>query len=297
MNRNTFRLLGLLVALVVIAYLVMQKPGEKSSTGETGECLVSVDSLAVDKIEIKSPASQVVLEKKGVEWFVERPVSYRADQASVAGLIHETKLLEVKNAVSSKPEKHSVFQVDSTGTRVTIFEKGTEKASFIIGKMGSSYTEAYARLSSSDDVVSISGGSPTTFNKAVKEWRDRTIAAPARETINEVRYQYGDTLFTLAFKDSAWIVGKDSTQEWVVNNLISSLSNVQADDFVDSPTSRSSKPHAQISYAGTQITFFYVKEGDKYLVQCSSTPQWFEMQSWRANQILKRKNDIIRNAR
>ncbi len=297
MNRNTFGLLGLLAALVVIAYLVMQKPGEKSSTGESGDYLISADSLAVDKIEIKSAASRVVLGKKGVEWFVEHPISYRADQGNVAQLIHEMKQLEIKNTVSNKPEKHSVFQVDSTGTQVTIYEKGAEKASFIIGKMGGSYLESYGRRTSSNDVLLITVGSPMTFNKAVKEWRDRTIAAPGRETIKDVRYQYGDTVFALAFRDSAWMLGKDSTQDWVVNNLISSLSNVQADDFIDSPNARPSKPSAQITYAGTQITFFYVKEGDKYLVQCSSTPQWFEMQSWRANQILKRKNDIIRNAR
>jgi hypothetical protein len=215
----------------------------------------------------------------------------------VAQLIHETKVLEIKNTVSSKPEKHPVFQVDSSGTLVTMYEKGVEKASFVVGNMGSSYLESYARRASSDDVVLIAGGSPMTFSRAVKEWRDRTIAAPAREKINEVRYQYGDTVFVLAFKDSAWMVGKDSTQDWVVNNLLSSLSNVQADDFIDSSVSRPSKPSAQITYAGTQITFFYVKEGEKYLVRCSSTPQLFEMQSWRANQILKRKNDIIKKAR
>lgn len=297
MNRNTLKLLGLLAALVVVAYLVMQKPGEKSSSGESGEHLVSVDSLAVDRIEIKSSASHVVLVKKGVEWFMELPVSYRADQSSVAQLIHDLKNLEVKNTVSSKPEKHSFFQVDSTGTLLTIHEKGAEKASFIVGKMGGSYLESYGRRAHSNEVLLVAGGSPMTFNKTVKEWRDRTIAAPAREAIKEVKYQYGDTVFELAFKDSAWMVGKDFTQEGVVNNLISTLTNVQADDFVDAPGGHSSKPSAQITYAGTQITFFYVKEGDKYLVQCSSTPQWFEMQSWRANQILKRKNDIVKNVR
>ena len=297
MNRNTLKLLGLLAALVVVAYLVMQKPGEKSSTGETGEYLVSVDSLAVDRIEIKSSTSHVALVKKGVEWFMEFPVSYRADQGNVAQLIHEIKNLGIKNPVSSKSEKHSVFQVDSTGTLLTIYEKGAEKSSIIIGKMGSTYLESYARRASSDEVLLVGGGSPMTFNKTVREWRDRTIAAPARETIKDVKFQYGDTVFVLAFKDSAWMVGRDSTQEWVVNNLISTLTNVQADDFVDAPNARLSKPSAQITYAGTQITFFYVKEGDKYLVQCSSTPQWFEMQSWRANQILKRKNDITKSVR
>jgi hypothetical protein len=287
-------LLGLLGVLVIVAYLVMQKPGERSSSGDTGEVLVSIDSLAVDGIEIKSQAGIVVLQKKGVEWFVQEPVLYKADQSNIATLIHSSRSLELKNIVSNKPEKHSVFQVDSTGTRVRMLERGVEKASFILGKSGSSYAETYARRTASSDVVLVTGASSYLFNRPVKDWRDKTIITIPRENIKEVRYQYGDTTFVLAFKDSVWTIGKDSTQEGIVGNLISSLSNVQADDFVDTLATRSSKPTAQISLAGTQLTFFYVKVGDKYLVQCSASPQWFEMQSWRANQILLRKKDILK---
>lgn len=295
MTRNMYVLLGVLGVLVIVAYFVMQKPGERSSSGDTGEVLVSIDSLAVDGFEIKSQAGILVLQKKGVEWFVQEPVSYKADQSSVASLIHSSKSLEVKNIVSNRREKHSVFQVDSTGTRVRILERGAERASFILGKSGGSYAEMYARRTASSDVVLVTGASSYLFNRPVKDWRDKTIITIPRADIREVRYQYGDTTFVLAFKDSAWTIGKDSTQEGTVSNLISSLSNVQADDFVDTLTTRSSKPTAQISFAGTQLTFFYVKEVEKYLVRSSASPQWFEMQSWHASQILLRKKDILKS--
>jgi len=297
MTRTMYILLSLLGVLVIVAYLVMQKPGERNSSGDTGEVLVSIDSLAVDGIEIKSQAGIVILQKKGVEWFVQEPVSYKADQSNVATLIHSSKRLEVKNIVSNKPEKHSIFQVDSAGTSVRMLERGAEKASFILGKSGSSYVETYARRTASSDVVLVTGASAYLFNRPVKDWRDKTIITIPRENIKEVRYQYGDTTFVLAFKDSAWTIGKDSTKEGIVGNLISSLSNVQADDFVDTLTTRSSKPTAQISLAGTQLTFFYVKVGEKYLVQCSASPQLFEMQNWHASQILLRKKDILKSGK
>lgn len=297
MTRNTYVLLAILITLVIVAYLVMQKPGEKSSTGESGQVFVTIDSLAVDRIQIKSPGGRVDLQKKGVEWYLDSPLSYKADQSNVATLIHDCKNLEVKTVVSDKPEKYSVFQVDSTGTWITLFEKGAEKASFILGKSGSSYAEMYARRSSSNDVNLLSGASSYVFNRPLKEWRDRTILAFPRQDIKEVKYQYGDTAFVLSQQDSTWLIGRDSTQNDVVNNLLSTLSNVQADDFVDTLNTRPSKPTAQISYAGTQLTFFYVKQGDKYLVQCSTSPQWFEVQSWRASQILKHKKEIVKSAR
>ena len=297
MTRNTVLLLGLLVALLIIAVLVMQKPGERSSSGETGVALAPIDSMAVDKIEIETPASSVVLQKNGVEWYLQEPIFYRADQSTVEAFLHDSKSLEVKNVVSNKPEKHSVFQVDSTGTRVKLFEKGTEKIAFVIGKPTSSYSEMYARRSGSNDVIIVSGASASVFSRPVKEWRDKTIFTTPRDSIKEVRYHYGDTTFVLAFKDSAWTIGKDSTQESVVNNLISSLSNVQADDFIDTLAQRPRKITAQIAYAGTQLNFFLVKQGEKYLVQSSASPQWFEMLSWRANEILKRKQDLKKSGR
>jgi hypothetical protein len=256
-----------------------------------------VDSLAVDRIEIKSPTARLLLEKKGVEWFVQEPVSYRADQSNVASLIHESKNLEVKSIVSNKPEKQSVFQVDSTGTLVKMSAHGSEQAAFIIGKSGSSFAETYARRTTSNDVALVGGASSYTFNRPIKDWRDRTILAIPQDRIKEVKFQYGDTTFVLAFEDSTWMVGKDSTQDWVVNTLLSSLSNFQADDFVDTLTSKPPKITAQISYGGAQLTFAYLKDGDKYLVQSSHSPQWFEVQTWRANQVLKHKKDLVKSGK
>jgi hypothetical protein len=81
----------------------------------------------------------------------------------------------------------------------------------------------------------------------------------------------------------------------LISSLISSLSNIVADDFVDTLTTPPTKPTAQISFAGTQLTFFYVKGSEKYLVQSSASPQRFELQSWHANQLLMRKKDILKS--
>ncbi len=294
MNKNTLTLLGILLVLVVVAVLVMQKPGERSVTAAAGERLFQIDSLAVDKIELSSPTSSVVLEKKGVEWYLQQPISYRADQNNVAQLIQQVKEMQMRSTVSSNPEKQNLFQVDSTGTQVKMYERGTEKAAFVLGKSGSSFNEIYLRKAHSNDVVLAGGAMSYVFNRTVKEWRDKTIAQAPRDNIKEVTYQYGDTVFTLAFKDSAWVIGKDSTQQWVVDNILSSLSNFQADDFIDTPPLTLPKVTAVVTYAGVQLTFHYQKEGEKYLVRASTSPQWFEVSSWRANQVLKRKKEIVK---
>ena len=291
MKKNTYILIGLFVCLLVIAFLVLQKPGERSANSASTGLLFMIDSLSVDKLEIKTPASSLLLEKRGAEWFVAKPINYRADQANVCQIIHQIKNLEIKNIVSDKPEKQSVFQVDQAGTQVIVYEKGVEKASFILGKMAENYSESYARRLNSNDVLIIEGASNYMFGRPVKDWRDKTILTMPKEGIKEVQYQYGDTTFNVTFSDSAWFAGKDKAQQSVVEGIVSSLSNFQADDFIDSTISP--KVTAMITYAGTQLRFSFNKIINKYYVQSSNSPQWFVLEQWKANQVLKRKKEIV----
>lgn len=294
MRKSTYILIALFVVLVGVAYLVTMKPGEQSISVEEGAPLVQIDSASVEKIEIKTPTSSVTLEKKGVEWFVQSPIAYRADQTNVANAIQQIKAMQVKNIVSSNAQKHNLFQVDSTGTQVVVYEKGAQKASFIFGKTGPTFSDSYARLTGSNDVALVTGAYSYTFTRPLKEWRDRTIFSMPRENIKLVEFQFGDTTFTLAFRDSTWKIGSDSANASTVESFLSSLSKFECDEFVDSIPSPLPKLTAQIAVSGTQIHFYYVKDGARYLVQTSTSPQWFEVQPWRANQLLKRKKDLVK---
>ncbi|MBI4429363.1 MAG: DUF4340 domain-containing protein [Ignavibacteriales bacterium] len=293
MKQNTI-LIGVLALLLVVAYVVLQKPGEQSLSEEGTGKLVEVDSLKVDRIEIKSPTLDVALEKKGAEWFVQRPLVYRADQNTVANALHQAGNLEVKSIVSSNPEKHSMFTVDSTGTMVRIYEAGNERAGFIVGKPSSSFSDTYVRKMNSNDVALAGGGFGYIFNRALREWREKNIATMAQENIKEVKFQYGDTTFTLAFKDSVWMIGRDSADNSSVQNILRNLSTVTADDFIDSSLSPQPKVSAQIAYNDIQLRFAFSKPTGKFYVQSSASSQWFVMETWRAEQLLKRKKELVK---
>ena len=292
MKRSTSILIAVLVVLILAAYLVMQKPGEQSASSGSSGLLAQIDSLAVDKIEVRAPDRTVVLEKKGTEWFVESPMHYRADQGNVASAIHQLKTLEGKGIVSNNPGKYSLFQVDSTGTLVKVYEHGAEKLSMIMGKATSTYTDTYVRVGNSTDVTVAGGVFGYVVSRPLKDWRDKTILTTPRELIKEVKFQYGDTTFVLAEKDSVWMIGRDSTQLPAVSSLLGSLASIQADDFVDSTITP--KVTAQISFGGNQIRFAFKKETEKFFVQTGLSPQWYVIESWKATQLLKRKKDLIK---
>ncbi len=293
MTKNTWILTGVLAALVVVAYVVMQRPGESSSSGSSGAMLVDFDSASVDRIEIHSANGRTVIEREGGVWMVTSPVHYRAEDATVASTLSSGKHVELKGLVSSNPQKRGVFQVDSTGTIVRISEHGAEKTAFWIGKPSPSYTETYVRREGSDDVYLASGMFSSSFSRRPNEWRDKTIFKTDQDAIAGVMLRFGDTTVALVRQDSVWKIGDDVAGTEIVKGFVGALANLQADDFVDTAVPAMPPLTVQIEVGGTQIRLYKMSDADKYYVQSSSSSQLFEVFNWRASQILKRKKDFL----
>lgn len=293
MKRLTWILVGALIVLAIIAFFVLRQPGETSTTGTSGETLVSYDSASVDKIEVTSAGNSVVLEKQGNGWSLTSPIRYRADQGVVAAAVGKGKNIELKNVVSSNPEKQKLFQVDSSGTLVQMYAAGNMVAAFRVGKPSPSFTETYVRKEGSNDVYLADGMFSYQFTHPPKDWRDKSIFKTNPDGIRSVTYRYGDTTFTLANNDSLWRVNGDSVKDQAsVRGVINSIANLQADDFVDSALASAPRQVALMEVEGTQIRFCEGKTTGTYLVQTSQSPQWYEVQGWRAAQVLKRKKDF-----
>jgi hypothetical protein len=264
MKRSALVMVGLILVLAGGAWLVMQRPGESSRAADTEQMLVTYDSAAVDRLVISSARGTVVLEQQAGRWMLREPIA-----------------------------KQSLFQLDSTGTLVRVFERGTEKAVFHVGKPSTSNQETYVRADGSDDVYLTRDRLSQVFSKAVREWRDRTIFKGNPQAITSVGYRFGDTTFVLAFKDSIWRVDGLPAAQSAIPPLLNALANLQGDGFIDTAVTTPMKLTASIAIGSVEIRFFEVKGALKYLVQSSASPQWFEVQQYRTQQILKRKLDLL----
>jgi hypothetical protein len=258
--------------------------------------LVHYDSAAVDRMEIRSSSGTVTLAREAAKWMLTSPIHYRADDNMVATAIGKGNHIELKNLVSSNPQKQQLFQLDSTGTLAVIFSGGKEAAAFRIGKTSPSYTETYVRRENSDDVYLADGAFGYTFTRPVKDWRDKTIFKAEESAITSVAFRYGDTTFTLTRADSLWQVDGDSAVEPTVRSFLTALSNLQADDFIDSTLADLPPVTCELAVAGVTIRWHWNKDGNKYYVMTSQSPQLFEVQGWRAGQVLKKKKDFLPHA-
>jgi hypothetical protein len=293
MKRSTWILLAVLGLLIVATLLVFQRPGETSSSGLLGETLVFIDSAAIDKIQITSSSGEVSLVREGARWMLSSPRHYPADENAVTAAVGAASRLELRSLVSSNPGKQHLFQVDSSGTLVRLFDHRAERAAFRVGKVDGSYTGTYVRQEGSNDVYLADGVITHLFNGDAENWRDKSIITAKKEEIRSVGFQYGgDTTFTLVQQDSVWRIEGIPAVGPAVESFLGYLSTLAADAFVDSGITLQD-PIALLQVDGTRVSFHPTGAGNKYHVRTSAGPQVFEVYKWRVSQLLKRKEDFL----
>lgn len=289
MTRSTWTLVAILVLLIGAAILVLQRPGEHTSSDTRG-MLVSFDSAAVDRIELHSTGGPVVLRKEGDSWMLDTPMHFRADQFAVTSLLANARSIAIKNVVSSNPDRHALFKVDSSGTSVRLFAGPKLLAAFYVGKPGSSFNDTYVRKEGSNDVDLADGMFGYVYSRSPNEWRDKTILALKEGEFQTVRFTYGDTTFAATRADSGWTIdGKKTTGSF--DRVLAALDSFSADGFIDTAFTPASPLAATLTVNGIDLRFY--KEKTNYAVQSSLSPQWYTVSDWKVQGVLKRKKELL----
>ncbi len=290
MSRTTSYIILLLVALAGIVYFLIPDKEERVASYKTEPVVVVVDSASVVKIEIQRPGKSVSMENIGGRWMMTSPITYAADDNGVKQVISGMAKFKPGSLISSNPEKQTVFQVDTNGTKLTLTERGGKSVSLVIGKMGPSYSEVYFRQPGSKDVYLGEGIDSWTINKEVKEWRDKTITSFPSEAISNLSYTLGNKHYEFHRDSSIWKSGEKTLDMSLINPALASLSDFRADDFIDTAAALQGQPVRVSVKAGEDINlnlYPAAPDSSKYYVQKSSSNQVFIVGKYAIQQLLK----------
>src|ERR1051326_7409657 len=207
MNKSTIILISLLLVLGAVTYFLLRSQKEHESSYEPSDLNVKVDSASVVKIEIEQKGKSVTIENVGGKWMITSPLRYAADATSIKQLLSGLSKFRVGSLISSNPEKQNIFQVDSTGTRISVTDRSGKPVALVVGKMGPSFSEVYFRVPSSKDVYLGEGLDTWTINKEVKEWRDKSILSAPAEAVKELTYTLANKEVQFQHDTSGWKSG------------------------------------------------------------------------------------------
>jgi LysM repeat protein len=290
MNRSTIILISILVVLGVIVFFLIPGEKEQETSYKPAEIHFSIDSASTVKIEIQRPGKSVTIENIGGKWTITSPVRYNADPSVVNQLLSGCVRFKIGSLISSNPEKQYLFQVDSSGTKVTLTDRSGKSSGIILGKMGPSFSDIYFRLPGSNEVYLGQGIDSWLVSKDIKDWRDKTIISQPSETIRDLTYQVGSKQYTFHRDSTGWKSDSKSFDPNAMNTTLSALSNLRADDFIDTALKTPTQP-ITIQIHGNESSTIQLSpsrpDSSKYFVQTPNSQTLFVISKWTALQLLK----------
>jgi hypothetical protein len=179
--------------------------------------------------------------------------------------------------------------VDSSGSKVVLTDRSGKTTSLVVGKTGPSYSDVYFRLADSKNVYLGGGLNSWVINQEVKNWRDKTIFSASADSIKELSLTYRGKNYVLRRDSTTWRYGKDTIATTVMTSMLNALSNLHADDFVDTLYQPKTQPFKmRVWTSGEADLSFFPEPPDtsKYFVQTSQSPQGFTLSKWSVRPLL-----------
>ena len=238
---NNILSLVFVVLLLVVVILFFFDSGKNERT--LREVLVDIDTNAVTQILIFSKANNyqpTKVFKQDDRWLVELKNGKTASvtEQKISQSFTEISSIVPKRLAARNKEKWGEFQVDSTGTRVQIFEGDDRSLDIVIGKFNFQQqpqsVSTYVRLQKDVDVYEVDGFLALTFNKDANAFRDGTLIKDDSNSWTQLQFDYpADSSFTLSKINNKWYVNNIETDSAKTVKYLGNLSNLTQDKFVD----------------------------------------------------------------
>jgi hypothetical protein len=240
-TKTTVILFGIFIILLLFVYLVEGPLSERAQKKGKGVIALfpDFDGGKATKIEVKSPSKELSLERKEEGWLISDTDGFIADPNLVDNTLTTVKNFTRENIASNNPEKQKPFEVNQEkGVEVKVSDADQKMlAHFYIGKTGPSFFSTYLRKEGSNEVILAQGAVKPTFDKTIKNWRDKTILNFLPGTTTQL------TLKTLTEEielqkdeEGKWQITKPEkakAKEEEVDTIENTLASLKADDFAE----------------------------------------------------------------
>lgn len=238
MKLNNIKLIGILVALIVVYGIIQLTGGKKKSKSLRSE-LVEIDTAKVSSINVESSAGLVELSKEGSDWNLKLesgkivPATNSSIQSTLGALI----TIKPSRMATRSEAKWKDYQVDSTGTRIIVKEAGETTLDMVIGRFGMEGQRSYhtfVRLFEEKEVYVANNFMSFSVSAEPSSYRDKILGRINKDSLINVTFNYpADTSLQLNKSGGLWTANGQATDSTNVAKYISGLNYITGTDFVD----------------------------------------------------------------
>ena len=284
------KILGIIFGILLIAgiFLFLFDGGKNERTFR--DVLVDVDTSAVTEILIY-PKSQIHKEvkiyKDKDEWRVTLASGGSAKVANqrISDLFTQLEAIKPKRLAARDETKWSELQVDSTGSRVKVFEGSKLSLDLVIGRFSFQQPRTmntFVRLYNDKDVYEVDGFLDMTFNQGANIFRDGTVIKSDQNTWKQIQFTYpADSSFQLVKSGNSWLLNGRETDSLKTANFLNRLANLSNNSFIDVvKIDPASTPTYSLNITTSDLKFIEIKgyqDLTSSIIHSSQNPEaWFD---------------------
>ncbi|MEZ4416782.1 MAG: DUF4340 domain-containing protein [Gemmatimonadota bacterium] len=292
MSERTLKriLMALAVALVVYSVLgIVQRVRRGSSGGGAGfaRVLQSIDTAAVRAILLRGPTDSLALERAGSGWTVN---GYESDPEAVTRFLRALASSDVAGVAANNPANHERLGVagpDAWTLRLETVDGHPYE--IILGKTGTRFGTAFARLPGEDAVVSLVGDLRPSTVRSLDQWRNKNVAAVDTARVATIQVETGSGGYTLNRDASAWTLGAATADSFTVATVLGEISRISATGFPTPSEEPAGERRTLVAIANEGDTLLAL-EGwvapETFVVRRAGSGTLYELSQWRGDRMM-----------
>lgn len=235
---KNIRLIAVLVVLMA-AYAGLKLFKNTGRSKSFRAELVVIDTSKVDRLVISKLGSSFEVSKDNDQWKVTIPGNKKVDATgtSVNNALSSLLRINPDRIATKDPAKWVDYQVDSSGTRVQVFENNISTLDLVLGRFGmhgQQQFHTFVRLFEDDEVYAANNFMGISFPSDPKGFRNSRFLQITSDSITQVTFNYpGDSAFIMNKSADKWYIGNNPTDSANTASFLSGLRYVNGSDFVD----------------------------------------------------------------
>ena len=268
-------------ALYLVVTLARGGGGARSVDPGLAAALEEIAAGPHESFVIEGPESTIRLELNAGQWMAN---GFEADSSAVERLIRAVEGTEVTGVAGTNPANHARFGL--TADSAWTFRTG-DAHPILLGKNGTRFRTAYARLPDSDPVSVVEGDLRSAAARPLVDWRDKMVLRADTSAVARIAVTHAGGTEVYERQDSTWAVGGEEAA--TVRSILQELASLRASGFAPEGAEMPEAADRSVVATdadGNELASFSMaeREGNVWLKSAAS-PYIFEIPIFRANRL------------
>ena len=230
--KNLLIIFGVVVVGFFAVHLTKREGRSKSLRSE----LVALDFERVSKIEISGPKGEVTLTKSDTSWIVKLPTGEKETRKdAVKSMVEMLNTIKPDRLASRKKDKWKDYEVDSTGTRVQVYNGSDMVTDIVLGRFGVAGQRdfySFVRLFEEENVYVANGFMKMSISETANDFRDNILLRLKKDSLTQISFSYPEGAFSLQ-KGENWLLGNEPADSAGVASFLQGLNYLTSKEFYE----------------------------------------------------------------